>query len=120
VDNLICLRDLAPDLPIIPVLQGWTVADYLRCADLYDHRGINLAAEPLVGLGSVCRRPATLPLPAGISLLPLCAGVSIVYKSIRCHQMRSVPREATVIFVMIVAGMVLAAAALSVMVKLMM
>jgi hypothetical protein len=59
VDNLLCLRDHGPDLPIIPVLQGWTVADYLRCADLYEHRGINLAAEPLVGLGSVCRRQAT-------------------------------------------------------------
>ena len=59
VDNLLRLRDLGPDLPVIPVLQGWTVSDYLRCADLYDDAGIDLAAEPLVGVGSVCRRQAT-------------------------------------------------------------
>jgi hypothetical protein len=69
--------------------------------------------------------PFVQPLPGiwnywYLLLLPLCAGVSIVYKSIRCHQMRTVPREAAVIFVMIVAGMAVAALALSVMVKLMM
>jgi hypothetical protein len=59
VDNLVCLRALDPSLPIIPVLQGWTIADYLRCADLYQHSGIDLTTEPLVGVGSVCRRQAT-------------------------------------------------------------
>ncbi len=29
IDNFTQLRDLAPDLPIVPVVQGWTVADYL-------------------------------------------------------------------------------------------
>jgi hypothetical protein len=50
------LRELAPDLPIIPVLQGWTVADYLHAADAYHQVGIDLSTAPLVGLGSVCRR----------------------------------------------------------------
>jgi hypothetical protein len=59
VDNLVRLRELAPDLPIIPVLQGWTAADYLRCADLYTAAGIDLTTERLVGLGSVCRRQST-------------------------------------------------------------
>ncbi|OKI16798.1 hypothetical protein A6A07_11150 [Streptomyces sp. CB03911] len=59
VDNLIELRALAPDLPFIPVLQGWTLADYEHCAQLYADAGIDLAAEPVVGLGSVCRRQAT-------------------------------------------------------------
>ena len=59
VNNLIRLRDLAPDLPIIPVLQGWTIPDYLHCIRLYARAGIDLASEPLVGLGSVCRRQAT-------------------------------------------------------------
>jgi hypothetical protein len=53
------LRDLAPDLWFIPVLQGYTTAEYLACADLYTAAGIDLAAESLVGLGSVCRRQAT-------------------------------------------------------------
>lgn len=59
VDNLLELRALAPDLPFIPVLQGWTLADYEYCAQLYIEAGIDLAAEPVVGLGSVCRRQAT-------------------------------------------------------------
>lgn len=59
VANYLTLRDLAADLPIIPVVQGWTVADYLRCVDLYHAAGVDLTAEPLVGVGSVCRRQDT-------------------------------------------------------------
>jgi hypothetical protein len=53
------LRSIAPALPFIPVLQGWLLADYLACADLYAAEGIDLAALPLTGLGSVCRRQST-------------------------------------------------------------
>ena len=53
------LRGIAPDLPFIPVLQGYTCEEYQQCADLYVGAGIDLTREPLVGLGSVCRRQAT-------------------------------------------------------------
>lgn len=59
VDNYLELRALAPDLPIIPVLQGWELEQYQRCADMYAAAGVDLAAEAVVGLGSVCRRQAT-------------------------------------------------------------
>jgi hypothetical protein len=59
VANYLDLRTLAPDLPIRPVLQGNTPADYEHCARLYQRAGVDLAAEPLVGLGSVCRRQHT-------------------------------------------------------------
>jgi hypothetical protein len=59
VDNLLELRAIAPDLPFIPVLQGWRLEDYRRCADMYAEAGVDLTAEPVVGLGSVCRRQAT-------------------------------------------------------------
>lgn len=59
VQNFIELRSLAPDLRIIPVLQGETIADYERCLALFERAGVNLAAEPVVGLGSVCRRQST-------------------------------------------------------------
>jgi len=59
VSNYLELRTIAADLPFIPVLQGWTRDDYLRCADLYARAGIDLAAEPRVGLGTVCRRQDT-------------------------------------------------------------
>ena len=41
--------------PIVPVLQP----DYLDCIELYRAAGIDLANEPLVGVGSVCRRENT-------------------------------------------------------------
>ncbi|GAA3621345.1 hypothetical protein GCM10022267_04410 [Lentzea roselyniae] len=59
VDNIAQLRDMAPDLPFVPVIQGYTRDEYLNCVDLYDKAGFDLTTEPLVGLGSVCRRQAT-------------------------------------------------------------
>ena len=59
VHNFLELRSRAPDLPIVPVLQGWQLDDYLRCWDLYDMAGVVLDREPVVGIGSVCRRQAT-------------------------------------------------------------
>lgn len=59
IANYLRLRDLAPDLPFIPVLQGDTPRSYERCADLYEQAGVDLAAIPLVGVGSVCRRQHT-------------------------------------------------------------
>jgi hypothetical protein len=59
VDNYCRLQDLAPDLPIIPVVQGWSAGDYLRCADRYGRVGVDLTRAPLVGVGSVCRRQST-------------------------------------------------------------
>lgn len=46
-------------LPWMPVLQGWTLDDYLRCVDMYNAMGIDLTLEPRVGLGSICRRQST-------------------------------------------------------------
>jgi hypothetical protein len=53
------LRSRAPELPWLPVLQGYELDDYRRHVDDYARVGIDLRAEPLVGLGSVCRRQAT-------------------------------------------------------------
>lgn len=49
-------RDEWSDCPIQPTLQGQTVADYLRCWDMYGEAGVDLSNYPLVGVGSVCRR----------------------------------------------------------------
>jgi hypothetical protein len=58
--NYAHLRDLAPDLPIIPVVQGWAPEDYARCADLYwSLARVDLTTAPRVGLGSICRRQGT-------------------------------------------------------------
>lgn len=41
----------APEVPWLATLQGFTLADYLRCAEAYARAGVDLAALPLVGLG---------------------------------------------------------------------
>lgn len=56
VDNYVELHSRAPELPIIPVLQGWEPVAYLAHVEMYERAGIDLSAEPLVGIGSVCRR----------------------------------------------------------------
>ena len=47
------LLPLVPGVYILPVLQGYTVADYLRHIDMYGDR---LAHGAYVGVGSVCKR----------------------------------------------------------------
>jgi len=65
--------------------------------------------------------PFMQPLPAWdvwyLLALPLCAAVSIVYKSIRCRSMRKVPVEAAKALGWIVVGLVAAAVLLQVLVK---
>jgi hypothetical protein len=52
------------ECPFMPVLQGWQVEDYLRCAQMYEDAGVRLAEYPVVGVGSVCRRQATAEIAA--------------------------------------------------------
>jgi hypothetical protein len=59
VNSLLHLRGQAPDLPWAPVLQGWSLGEYLDCVELYEAHGVDLAREPIVGVGSVCRRQGT-------------------------------------------------------------
>lgn len=59
IENYLELKSIAPEMPFIPVLQGWNPDDYLRCVDMYHAAGINLAACDTVGLGTICRRQAT-------------------------------------------------------------
>lgn len=58
VDNFCTLRAQLGGL-VIPVLQGYGPREYERCAERYAAAGVNLEAEPLVGVGSVCRRSGT-------------------------------------------------------------
>ena len=59
VASFLNLMTLDDELPWMPVLQGFTLDDYLRCVDLYDQVGVDLTLEPVVGVGSVCRRQST-------------------------------------------------------------
>ena len=50
-------------------------------------------------------------------ILPLAAGVSIVWKSVKCQSMSLVPREAAIIFIWTLLGMAAAGVALAGVVK---
>lgn len=69
IASVLDLRGRVDGVRVIPVLQGWTLADYFACVDRYQAAGIDLANEPLVGLGSVCRRQATTEIAAIVSEL---------------------------------------------------
>lgn len=58
VASYLQLRHLAPAVPWVPVLQGWECDDYHAHVEQYRAAGVDLAALPAVGLGSVCRRQA--------------------------------------------------------------
>lgn len=69
VDNFARLQALwyaetDDESPFMPVLQGWQAADYLTCWDRYTAAGIDLGNFPVVGVGSVCRRQATVEIGA--------------------------------------------------------
>lgn len=74
VASLLELRTLAPEVAWAPVLQGWESDDFLRHIDTYQAAGVDLFAEKIVGVGSVCRRQATAPIEA---LLRHLAGLGL-------------------------------------------
>jgi hypothetical protein len=54
--------------PFVPVLQGWGFGDYMRCAEMYADAGVDLVAQKVVGLGSVCRRQNTARIGAIVTM----------------------------------------------------
>lgn len=59
VENYLRLRELAPDVPWAPVLQGWTTGEYDDHVAAYERAGVVLEEAPALGIGSVCRRQNT-------------------------------------------------------------
>lgn len=59
IESFLTLRDLAPEIPWMPVLQGWQCDDYLDHIEQYAAAGVDLTEEPIVGVGSICRRQAS-------------------------------------------------------------
>ena len=54
------LHALAPAIPWVPVLQGFTLDEYLDHIEQYRLCGIDLRKVPVVGVGSICRRQGTM------------------------------------------------------------
>jgi hypothetical protein len=55
--------------PFIPVLQGWSPGSYVRCWELYEQAGVDLAALPVAGVGSVCGRDSIIQISAVFAML---------------------------------------------------
>ena len=68
-------------------------------------------------LGLLAWVPFVQPLPVWdywyLLPLPLCAGLAVVYKSIKCRTMSQVPKEAAILTVWILAGMAAVAVVLA-------
>lgn len=77
VESCLELRQLAPDINFIPVLQGFTMAEYFRHVEMYAEAGVNLGSEERVGLGSICRRQSTFEIAAIVQELK--------FSSLRLH-----------------------------------
>jgi hypothetical protein len=72
--NYVTLINLWPEYsdgpcPFVPVLQGWTMGDYLACCELYRAAGVDLTAAPLTGLGSICRRQSSIRISVIVNWL---------------------------------------------------
>jgi hypothetical protein len=57
IANFLELRGLIGTLAA-PVLQGWEYGDHERHVEMYAAAGVDLLSEPIVGVGSICRRDA--------------------------------------------------------------
>jgi len=57
VDNAVWLleREVPAPTTIVPVIQGYTAEEYIRCIDMYERRGVFEVAD-YFGIGSMCRR----------------------------------------------------------------
>lgn len=75
VDNLLELRALTGGkVRWTPVVQGWTLGEYLDHVELYEKAGVDLRLEPIVGVGSVCRRQGEI---AALSIMRTLAGLGL-------------------------------------------
>lgn len=79
IGSYLTLSAIAPDLPWALVIQGEHLRDYVRCAQMYVDAGIDIAAAPVVGVGSVCRRQGTSAAAQIIQTL------TMLYPGIKLH-----------------------------------
>jgi len=77
IERYDALLPLVPGNYVMPVLQGYTPADYLRHLEAYGER---LAPEAWVGVGSVCKRNAS---PRSIETI--LAAIKRVRPDLRLH-----------------------------------
>ena len=68
VENYHALKTFAPEVPWLPVLQGWTAPSYLTHLRMYRSLGL-LQDEPLIGVGSLASRQQSEDVPKILTVL---------------------------------------------------
>jgi hypothetical protein len=89
VRSYLDLQNIAPEIPWVPVLQGWAKDDYLDHLDQYAASGVDLTTLETVGLGSVCRRQATEEFASIVRALVAC-GLSLHGFGVKTQGLRKV------------------------------
>lgn len=69
IDNYCELMALAPEVPWLPVVQGWCRFEYEQHVEMWAARGVDLARVARVGVGSICRRTNVVSISAIVSTL---------------------------------------------------
>ena len=59
IESYLNLMERDPEIPWMPVLQGWEQDDYQRHLEMYCDAGVDLSLLSVVGIGTVCRRQGT-------------------------------------------------------------
>lgn len=72
--NYRALCRIAPDIPWLPMIQGWAPTDYLRHLAIYRHGGVDLLDGRAVGVGSIAGRQNTTEAHA---VLAACSAVGL-------------------------------------------
>lgn len=76
IESYANLTAIAPEIPWMPVVQGWRVDDYLSHVEQYAAAGFDLRACDRVGVGSICRRQGTTEAAAIVRAIA-AAGIRI-------------------------------------------
>jgi hypothetical protein len=77
IDNYCALMALDPDVPWLPVVQGWCRYEYEQHVEMWTARGVDLARVARVGVGSICRRTNVVSIGAIVSTLARDYGLRV-------------------------------------------
>lgn len=69
IRSFLILRDMDLPVEVVPVLQGWTVGNYLDHVEQYQKAGVDLSRSSVVGVGSICRRQSSTRIAQLLMLL---------------------------------------------------
>jgi hypothetical protein len=69
VENYLELTSIAPEIPWMPVLQGFHRWEYVWHVEMYAREGVDLTKQKIVGVGSVCRRQGMVEVQGILSKL---------------------------------------------------